>query len=50
MPEPSEFESSPELERLHEILAKVVAYQHSLRDGRAVELDELESQHVLSSA
>lgn len=38
----------PEQEQLNEILMKVVAYQHSLPDDRAVELDELRREGVLS--
>jgi hypothetical protein len=47
---PTDYDSSPELERLNEILMKIVAYQHSLSDGRGVELDELHRQGVLSLA
>jgi hypothetical protein len=36
-------------ERLREILRKVVTYQYSLPDGRAVELEELECQGILST-
>jgi len=40
----------PEQEQLHEILTKIVTYQRSLPDGRAVELDELRREGVLSPA
>lgn len=40
----------PEQEQLHEILGKILTYQHSLSDGRAVELDELRHEGVLSQA
>jgi hypothetical protein len=40
----------PEQERIHQLLMKVVAYQHSLADGRAVELDELKREGVLDPA
>ena len=49
MPDLDEFKMSPEQERLNEILTKVVIYQHSLPDGRAVELEELEGEGILSS-
>jgi len=35
---------------MHEILMKILTYQHSLSDGRAVELDELRREGVLSPA
>src|SRR2546430_17274376 len=47
MPDRSEMFSS-EQERLHEILKKISVYQHSLHGGRAVELDELRSEGILS--
>ena len=50
MPDLSDFTIPPEQERLHAILNKFVAYQCSLSDGRAVELDELRREGVLSSA
>ncbi len=50
MPGPIEYKPSPELEQLNQILAKIMVYQHSLPDGRPVELDELQRQGVLSSA
>jgi hypothetical protein len=40
----------PEQERIHQLLMKVVAYQRSLPDGRAVELEELQSEGILESA
>lgn len=43
-----DFHIPPEQEQLHEILMKIVTYQHSLADGRAVELDELRREGVLS--
>ena len=48
MPNSDEFEIPPEQQQLHEILMKIVTYQHSLSDGRAVELDELRRERVLS--
>lgn len=50
MRNPDEFQIPPEQQRLHEILAKTVAYQHSLPDGRAVEMEELRREGVLSPA
>ena len=50
MPESDDFQIPPEHQQLHEILMKVVTYQHSLPDGRAVELDELRREGVLSPA
>jgi hypothetical protein len=50
MPDSHDFTIPPEQEQLHEILMKVVSYQHSLSDGRAVELDELSREGVLSPA
>jgi hypothetical protein len=35
--------------QLHEILSKILAYQHSLPDSRAVEIDELKREGVLSA-
>lgn len=49
MPDSDNFKIPPEQERLNEILMKVVIHQHSLSDGRAVELQELEREGVLSS-
>ena len=40
----------PEQQQLNEILTKVLVYQHSLRKDRAVELDELLREGVLSPA
>ena len=37
-------------ERLSEILTKILTYQHRFPDGRAVELDELRREGVLSAA
>jgi hypothetical protein len=48
MPDSDNFKIPPEQERLHEILMKVVGHQHSLPDGRAVELEELEHEGILS--
>jgi hypothetical protein len=48
MPDSSDFKMPPQQERLNEILMKVVTYQHSLPGGRAVELEELEREGVLS--
>lgn len=39
-----------EQEELMKILTKITSYQHSLSDGRAVELEELRQKHVLSAA
>lgn len=44
-----EYSMPPEQERIHELLMKIVAYQRSLPDGRAVELDELKSKGVLEA-
>ena len=40
----------PEQKQLNDILMKMVTYQHSLPDGRAVELEEMRREGVLSSA
>ncbi len=48
MSDPQDFRISPEQEQLHEILLKIVAYQHSLADDRAIDMDELRSKGVLS--
>jgi hypothetical protein len=48
MPDSDDFKMPPQQERLHEILMKVVIHQHSLRDGRAVELEELRRYGILS--
>jgi hypothetical protein len=45
-----QFNPPPDQRQLHEILVKIVSYQHSLPDGRAVELDELRRERVLSPA
>ena len=50
MPDSDDFQMPPEQVQLHEILAKIVSYQHSLSDGRAVDLDELRREGVLSPA
>jgi len=50
MPDSDDFQIPPEREQLHEILMKIVTYQHSLSDGRAVELDELRREGALSPA
>jgi hypothetical protein len=47
MPDSNDYNISPERERLNEILTRVLAYQHTLSDGRAVELDELRRENVL---
>src|SRR6266478_265391 len=49
MPDSDDFKIPPDQERLHEILVKVVIHQHSLPGGRAVELEELEREGILSS-
>jgi hypothetical protein len=48
MPNLDDFPIPPEQEQLHEILMKIVSYQHSLSDGRAVELDKLRREGALS--
>lgn len=48
MPDSGDFQFPAEQERLGEILTKIVTYQHSLPDGRAVELAELEREGILS--
>lgn len=50
MPDSDDLQVPPEQEQLHGILMKIVAYQHSLAGGRAVELDELRRQGVLATA
>src|SRR5437660_5304698 len=48
---PDEFEPfSADQEKLHEILIKISNYQLSLREDRAVAIDELKQQGVLSSS
>jgi hypothetical protein len=49
MADSDDFKMPPEQERLNELLAKVVTYQHSLSDGRAVELEELQRKAILSA-
>jgi hypothetical protein len=49
MPNPDDIFSGDQ-GKLNEILMKITAYQRSLSDGRAVELDELKRQGILSSA
>jgi hypothetical protein len=49
MPDPESI-SSESQRQLQRILKKITEYQHSLPDGRAVELDELQREGVLSSA
>jgi hypothetical protein len=49
-PAPDKFAIPPEQERIHQLLTKIVAYQHSLPDGRAVELDELRRRGILEPA
>src|SRR5688572_27276285 len=48
MPDSDHFQRPPEEQRLHEILTKILNYQYSLPDGRAVELDELLRKGALS--
>ncbi len=50
MPNSPDFEMPPVNEQLQKILLKIVTYQHSLSDGRAVELDTLCREGVLSTA
>src|ERR1043165_3101639 len=50
MPDSDDFAIPPEQQQLHEIFEKIVTYQLSLPDGRAVELDELRREGVLSTA
>jgi len=50
MPGSQDFNFSEEQGRLQEILMKIVIYQSSLPDGRAVEMEELKREGVLSSA
>src|SRR5437016_152063 len=50
MPDSEDFKTPPEQEQLHEILMKILTYQHSLSDDRAVDLDELRREGVLSPA
>jgi hypothetical protein len=48
MPHSDQFDPRPDQMQLHEILMKIVIYQYSLPDRRAVELDELRRKRVLS--
>jgi len=48
MPDSDQHGIPPEQEKLSELLMKIVVYQHSLSDGRAVELDELRREGVLA--
>jgi len=50
MPDPNDFKIPPEQEQLHEMLTKIITYQQSLPDGRAVDLAELRREGVLSPA
>lgn len=50
MPESGDQQIQQAQGKLAELLGKIVAYQHSLPDGRAVELDELRCEGVLDSA
>jgi hypothetical protein len=50
MADRDEYEIPLEQKRIHQFLMKVVAYQRSLPDGRAVELEELQSEGILESA
>ena len=49
MPNSDDFTMPPEKEKLHEILMKILTYQHSLADDRTVELEELCRKGVLST-
>lgn len=44
----SNFNIPPDQERLQEILVKIMVYQHSLPEDRAVDLEELRNRGVLS--
>jgi len=48
MPDLDDYQLPPEQKRLHEILTKILNYQYSLPDGRAVELEELLREGALS--
>lgn len=50
MPNSDDLKISPEQLQLCEILTKIETYQRSLSDGRAVELDELRREDVLTPA
>ena len=50
MPNSDDSTMPPEQEKLHEILMKILTYQHSLANDRAVELEELCRDGVLSPA
>lgn len=50
MADRDEYSIPPEQEQIHQLLMKIVAYQHSLPGGRAVELDELQREGVLEPA
>src|SRR5260370_41739495 len=50
MPDPDAYQMPPEQERIYQLLMKIVAYQHSLPDERAIELDELRREGVLEPA
>lgn len=50
MADRNEYNVPPEQERIHQLLMKIVTYQRSLSDGRAVELDELKREGVLEVA
>src|SRR5258707_1372133 len=49
MPDSDDFQIPPAQEQLHEILMKIVTYQHSLPDGRSVQLEELRREGVLTA-
>jgi hypothetical protein len=48
MPDSDDYKIPREQEQLNEILMKIVTYQRSLSDGRAVDLDELQREGVLA--
>jgi hypothetical protein len=50
MADSDQYNVPSEQERIHQLLMKVIAYQHSLPDGRAVELDELKREGIFDSA
>jgi hypothetical protein len=50
MADRDQYNVPPEQERIHQLLMKVIGYQHSLPDGRAVELDELKREGIFDPA
>jgi hypothetical protein len=50
MPDSNDYEIPQEQVKVGELLSKIIAYQHSLPDGRAVDLDELTREGVLVPA